>query len=121
MGLIVYRFGADLFYANAQRFADEVRTVVRRAPAPVHFVVVDAGAITALDYSAARMVRELSQSLAQSGVLLVFARVSSYLRLDMDRHNITSVIGAARIFPTLHEAVDAVHPTRTAKSLASDI
>ena len=41
-GLIVYRFGADLFYANADRFADEVRALVDRAPAPVRWFVVDA-------------------------------------------------------------------------------
>ena len=42
-GLIVYRFGSDLFYANANRFADEVRTLVERAPTPVRWFIVDAG------------------------------------------------------------------------------
>jgi MFS superfamily sulfate permease-like transporter len=107
-GLIVYRFGADLFYANEQRFADEVRELVKRAPAPVRWLVVDAGAITALDYSAARMLRDLRDELAQSGVELIFARVSPYLRADMDRHRIATALGAARIFATLHEAVESV-------------
>ncbi len=107
-GLIVYRFGADLFYANEQRFADEVRTLVKRALAPVHWLVVDAGAITALDYSAARMLRNLREELAQSGVELIFARVSPYLRADMDRHRIATALGPARIFATLHEAVESV-------------
>ena len=52
-GLIVYRFGADLFYANHNRFADEVRTLVERAPTPIRWFIVDAGAITDIDYSAA--------------------------------------------------------------------
>jgi sulfate permease, SulP family len=107
-GLIVYRFGADLFYANENRFADEVRDLVRRAPHPVHWLVVEAGAVTALDYSAACTLRDLSVELAQSGVALIFARVSSYLRFDMDRHRITAAIGPTRIFPTLHEALAAV-------------
>jgi MFS superfamily sulfate permease-like transporter len=48
-GLVVYRFGADLFYANENRFADEVRELVKRAPTPlVRWLVVDAGAVTAL-------------------------------------------------------------------------
>ncbi len=106
--LIVYRFGADLFYANEQRFADEVRSLVTRAPAPVRWLVVDAGAITALDYSAARMLRELRDELAQSGIELIFARVSPYLRADMERHRIVTALGEARIFATLHEAVDSV-------------
>lgn len=107
-GLIVYRFGADLFYANEQRFADEVRELVKRAPAPVRWLIVDAGAITALDYSAARMLRDLREDLAQSGVELIFARVSPYLRADMDRHRIATALGPARIFATLHEAVESV-------------
>jgi SulP family sulfate permease len=48
-GLIVYRFGADLFYANEYRFADEVQALAERAPTTVQWFVVDAGAITDLD------------------------------------------------------------------------
>jgi MFS superfamily sulfate permease-like transporter len=44
--LVVYRFGADLFYANADRFADEVRALVDNAPDQVRWFVVDAGAVT---------------------------------------------------------------------------
>ena len=106
-GLIVYRFGADLFYANEDRFADEVRNLVGRAPTKVAWLVVDAGAITDLDYSAARMLRDLNRELAQSGVELIFARVSPYLRADMERHRIAASLGKARIFATLHEAVES--------------
>jgi MFS superfamily sulfate permease-like transporter len=108
-GLLVYRFGADLFYANENRFADEVHALVAQAPMPVRWLVIDGGAITALDYSAARTLRELCRELARSGVTLIFARVSTYLRSDMDRHAITEVIGPSRIFRTLHEALAAVH------------
>ena len=108
-GLLVYRFGADLFYANENRFADEVRKLVRHAPSPLRWLVVDAGAIGAIDYSAARTLRELSEQLKRSDVALIFGRVSRYLRSDMDRHEITGVIGPSRIFTTLHEAVAAAN------------
>jgi len=107
-GLIVYRFGADLFYANHNQFADEVRTLVERAPTPVRWFVVDAGAITDIDYSAAQSIRDLLEDLARQRVCMVFARVSQYLRSDMDRHQITASIGETRIFGTLHEALAAV-------------
>ena len=107
-GLIVYRFGADLFYANENRFADEVRALVEHAPTRVRWFVVDAGAITDLDYAAARSVLELLDELQRRGVGLVFARVNRYLRSDMDRHGITTAIGEPRIFATLHEALAAV-------------
>jgi sulfate permease, SulP family len=116
-GLIVYRFGADLFYANQQRFCDEVRTLTARAPKPLRYFVVDASAITDLDYSAARSVRTLAEDLERAGVRMIFGRVSAYLRADMDRHQITDTIGAQYLCPTLHEALElagAVSPPSTA-------
>jgi SulP family sulfate permease len=106
-GLVIYRFGADLFYANDHRFTDEVRSLVEHAPTPVRWFIVEAGAITDLDYSAARSIRELLDDLARQKVDMMFARVSPYLRSDMDRHGITAAIGEARIFTTLHEAIAA--------------
>jgi sulfate permease, SulP family len=107
-GLIVYRFGADLFYANDNRFADEVRALIKSAPDPVRWFIVDAGAITDLDYSAAQSIRDLLEDLGHQGVSVVFARVNPYLRADMDRHGITAAIGENQIFTTLHEAIAAV-------------
>jgi SulP family sulfate permease len=108
-GLVIYRFGAPLFYANAGRFADEILLLAGPAPSPLHWLVVDAGAITHVDYTAARVVRELQHDLVQRGVALVFAHVQSDLRPDLDRHQLTEVIGADRIFDTLHQALEYCH------------
>ena len=107
-GLIVYRFGADLFYANTDRFADEVRALVDRAPSPVRWFVVDASATTDLDYSAARSLLDLIDDLRRREVRLVFARVAPYLRADLDRHRITQALGKDNVFTTLHEAMAAI-------------
>src|SRR6516165_7720083 len=88
-GLIVYRFGADLFYANADRFADEVRALVDKAPTPVRWFILDADAVTDIDYSAARTVRDLHGELANKNVRIAFARVSEFLRTDLDRFGIS--------------------------------
>ena len=109
-GLIVYRFGADLFYANADRFADEVRSLVDKAPASVRWFVLDAGTVTDLDYSAAQTVRDLIGELTAKNVAVMFARVNTYLRADLDRHGISAKLGEAQIFATLHEAIDATRP-----------
>jgi SulP family sulfate permease len=106
-GLIVYRFDADLFYANQNLFTDEVRALVAQAPAPVLWFVVDASAITDIDYSAALSLRDLLDDLIRQQVTMIFGRVSSYLLADMNRHGITAAIGEGRIFATLHEAVAA--------------
>jgi MFS superfamily sulfate permease-like transporter len=116
-GLIVYRFGADLFYANQLRFCDEVSALVADAPAPLRYLVVDASAITDLDYSAARSLRALIEELQSKGVRIIFGRVSEYLRADMNRHHITAAIGAQNVCATLHEALQlagAEQPPSTA-------
>jgi sulfate permease, SulP family len=107
-GLVVYRFGADLFYANDNRFADEVRALIEHAPTPICWFVVDAGAMTDIDYSAARSLRDLCDDLKRREITVVFGRVNAYLRADMDRHGITTSIGEKFIFSTLHEALSAV-------------
>jgi sulfate permease, SulP family len=109
-GLIVYRFGADLFYANADRFADEVRALVDTAPAPVRWFVVDCSAVSDLDYSAARTVRDLFEELSGKTVAIVLGRVNPYLHADLERHGISAGVGEARIFETLHEAIAATRP-----------
>jgi len=108
-GLIVYRFGADLFYANEERFVSQVRALVERAPSKVQWLIVDAGAITDLDYSAAQSIRVLLDDLRLQGTQVLFGRVSPYLRSDMDRHGVAAAVGEARIFSKLHEAIAATH------------
>lgn len=100
-GLVLYHFGASLFYANARRFANEVREL---ATADVKWLVVDAEAIAHVDYSASRVVRELCSELDARGIVLAFARVQVGLKRDMDRHHLTEDIGQQRIFRRLHDA-----------------
>jgi len=100
-GLVIYRFGAPLFYANASRFAQETEAL---ATPQVKWVVVDAEAITHLDYSAARVVRDVHTELASRGVILAFARVRVELQADMDRHHVTEAIGKDRVYRRLHDA-----------------
>ena len=106
-GISIYRFGAPLFYANAGRFAKEIHTLVGSRPSPIRWVVVDAEAISNLDYTAARVVLRLQKELAEEGVLLAFARVPPFLRADFDRHGVTEVVGPDLLFPRLHDALDA--------------
>jgi high affinity sulfate transporter 1 len=107
-GLVIYRFGAPLFYANSNRFSEEIRSLVDQAPAPIRWLVVDAGPITRIDYTAARSVERLKEFLTSRGALLGFAHVESYLRADLDRHHLTEAIGAANLFDTLHEALTVI-------------
>ena len=104
-----------LVLRQRRSFADEVLPLVDKAPASVRWFVLDAGTVTDLDYSAALTVRDLLGELTAKNVGVAFARVSAYLRVDLDRHGISAKVGEARIFATLHEALAAV---RTGGSLA---
>jgi SulP family sulfate permease len=106
-GLVLYRFGAALFYANAGRFADEILTLVGPSPTSVRWLIIDAESITNVDYSAARVVEELKKDLTNAGVVFGFARVPWNTRADFDRHHLTEAIGPSLIFNRLHDAVDA--------------
>jgi high affinity sulfate transporter 1 len=105
-GLLIYRFGAALFYANASRFTDEVRMLI--AAEPPRWLVIEAGAITNVDYSAAHALRELQRDLAASQVALVLVHVEPHLRADLERHGLLAGIGAPRVFEKLHDALEAI-------------
>ena len=108
-GVVIYRFGAPLFYANSHRFSSEIYRLVVQAPAPLRWLVVDGGPITHIDYTAARSVRQLQGLLTRQGVRLAIAHVGSDLRADLDRHHLTEVVGPERLFDTLHEALAVIH------------
>ncbi len=101
-GLVIYRFGAPLFYANVGRFADEIRGLAGPA---VRWILVDAGPITKVDYSAAQTIRELFTELADRHVGLAVAHVEPELQADLDRHHLTGLIGTAQVFDKLHDAI----------------
>ncbi len=107
-GLVLYRFGADLFYANYTRFIDDILMLTADAQPPVRWIVVEASAITNVDFTAAHAIRDFARDLAAHGIAVVFGRVSPSLRADMDRHGIIAAVGAAHVFATLHEALATV-------------
>jgi MFS superfamily sulfate permease-like transporter len=110
-GLVVFQFGADLFYANASRFARDVRGLVAGASPPVKWLVVDAGAITSIDYSAARVVEDLQQDLSRRNVTVVLVHAEPSLLGDLRRHRLTEVVAAGHVFDTLREALAAIQRT----------
>jgi MFS superfamily sulfate permease-like transporter len=106
-GLVIYSFGATLFYANASLFAKEIQGLLGPASSPVRWLIIDAEAITNVDYTAARIVQQLCKDLVQRGVVLGLARVPPSLKADLDRHLLTGIIGPAKLFDRLHDAVAA--------------
>jgi sulfate permease, SulP family len=112
-GLVMYQFGAELFYANANQFAEEVKSLVGKPPSQVRWLIVDAEAIIHVDYSAARVITGLQSELKSGGTQLGFARMHWGLQSDLARHHLAEVIDPALIFNRLHEALAAFQKLRT--------
>ncbi len=108
-GVVVFQFGADLFYANADRFAAAVRGLVGAEAAPVKWLILDAGAITSIDYSASRVLADLQQELVSHGTSLVLVHAEASLLSDLQRHRLSEIIGTDHIFETLREALAAIN------------
>ena len=119
-GLVMYWFGADLYYANANYFAEQALHLVVQSPSPVRWLVVDAGAITDMDCSAGKMLQELHRELAQRGVTLVLTRVSDSLREDLDRQQLTAAIGVHRIFASRRDCLAAYQARDAEEKTGSD-
>ena len=102
-GLVIYRFGVGLFYANAPRLMDEAMALVD-VPDPPRWFVLLGEAIDDLDYTGGQTLAELADSLADRKITFAVAVVSDHLREELGRFGVTERIGAGRIFPTIAEA-----------------
>jgi high affinity sulfate transporter 1 len=106
-GLVIFWFGSDLFYANVAFFAEQARKLVYQSPSPVRWLVIDATAITKLDFSAGRAVAELHQDLAKAGVVLALIVVPARRFGTLERMGLSKLIGANRIFETRQDCMAA--------------
>ena len=103
-GLIVYRFDAPIFFANAEAFHDEVLQLTRRAESPVREFIVDAEAIYDIDTTGIAMLEQLLDDLDKDAVRLTFARVRTDVRDLMARTGLEDRIGTENFFLTVVEA-----------------
>jgi MFS superfamily sulfate permease-like transporter len=111
-GLVMFWFGSDLFYANAAFFSEQAHELIDESPTPVRWFVIDATAITGLDFSAGRALTELHQDLAKAGIVLALIVVQVRRRGDLDRMGIIEMLGAHRVFDTRQACVAAYRAER---------
>lgn len=104
-GLILYRFDAPLFFANADVFRDRVRERISNVDSPVHWVVVAAEPITDVDTTAAAMLDRLQEELHGEGITLAFAELKDPVRERLRRYGALTHLPADLIFPTVGTAV----------------
>lgn len=106
-GLVIFRFDAPLFFANADHFERRLREVIRGAPGPVRRVVITAEPITDVDTSAAVMLEALIAELADHGIELTFAELKGPVKDRLIRYGLYGMVGEERFYPTIGSAVRA--------------
>ncbi len=106
-GLVLLRWDAPLFFANAELFQERVLDAVAASPTPVRWLVVSAAPVTSVDVTAADMLTELDEALHASGIELCFAEMKDPVKDKLKRFGIFARFGEDLYFPTLGESVNA--------------
>ena len=105
-GLVIYRFDAPLFFANATTFRDEVRRMARADPPP-SWILIAAEPVTDVDTTASDVLEDLDEALNAQGISLVFAELKDPVREKIERYGLTRTIDPRHFFPTIEAAVAA--------------
>jgi high affinity sulfate transporter 1 len=112
-GLVVYRYDAPLFFANAENFRERALEAVDENPVPVEWFVLNAEANVEVDLTALDILDQLRAELAGRGIVFAMARVKQDLRVMLESAGLLDKIGEDRIFMTLPTAVEAYRNRRT--------
>jgi MFS superfamily sulfate permease-like transporter len=115
-GLVLFRWDAPLFFANAELFTDRVLDAVAASPTPVKRVVVAAEPITSIDVTSADALAELDEMLSARGIALCFAELKDPVKDKLKRFGLFTKFGEERFLPTVHAAVRSFLGTRKARS-----
>jgi MFS superfamily sulfate permease-like transporter len=106
-GLVLFRWDAPLFFANAELFHERVLDAVAKSPTPVRWVVIAAEPVTSVDVTAADAVSELDETLHTASIELCFAEMKDPVKDKLKRFGLFTRFGEQTFFATLGEAVSA--------------
>jgi len=105
-GLVIYRFDAPLFFANAKTFRDEVLRMAQADPPP-SWILIAAEPMTDVDTTASDVLEDLDETLNARRISLVFAELKDPVRRKIERYGLTRTIDPHHFFPTVDAAVTA--------------
>ncbi|MBR0915648.1 SulP family inorganic anion transporter [Bradyrhizobium japonicum] len=104
-GLVLFRWDAPLFFANAEFFRERVLDAVATSPTPVRWLVVAAEPVTSVDVTACDVVAELDRSLHAQGIEFCFAELKDPVKDKLKRFGLFAQLGEHYFFPTIGVAV----------------
>jgi high affinity sulfate transporter 1 len=105
-GLVIFRWDAPLFFANAETFCEQVWQAVMTAPTTTKWVLVAAEPVTDIDLTAADAIAELDKTLCEAHIELCFAEMKGPTKDRLKRYGLFTKIGKDDFFPTIGQAVD---------------
>ncbi|WP_291975783.1 sulfate permease [Chelatococcus sp.] len=106
-GLVLFRWDAPLFFANAELFRERVLAAVGESPTQVHWVVVTAAPVTSVDVTAADALIELDETLRAGGIDFCFAELKDPVKDKLKRFGLSTHFDETHFFPTIDSAVDS--------------
>jgi len=112
-GLLIFRFDARLFFANAPNFRENLRAAVAADPS-IRVVLVDAEPINDIDITGIDMLQELTDELAKAGISLRFSSVKEPVRAIMQRAGFEQKIGSEHFYSSVQTGVEAFLATQQA-------
>jgi len=112
-GLIIFRYDSDLFYANANRFVDDVEALIDKAPDPVRWLILDAKSVDDIDYSAGVSIAGLMDYLKARQVTFALSGADTGLIDTLRAYDLLDRIGADHLHDSLSEALDAFRADST--------
>jgi high affinity sulfate transporter 1 len=107
-GLVIYRFGTSLYFANAPKLVDDVMTLTGHG-GPVRWLIVDCTAIEDIDYTASVVLARLAGQLQRRHVRLALSTVLGPVQKQLDRYGIGAALGPGCYYGTPTEALEAFH------------
>ena len=107
-GLVVYRFGTSLYYANAAKLVDDVATLAGHG-SPLRWMVVDCAAIGDVDYTASTVLVKVVEHVHERHVRLVLTSVLDPVRQQLDRYGICTALGPDAFYDTPGQVLEAFH------------
>lgn len=105
-GLVLFRWDAPLFFANAELFQERALEAVATSPTPARWLVVTAEPVTSVDVTAGDVLAELDRVLKAAGVQMCFAELKDPVKDKLKRFGLLDHFGIERFFPTIDAAVD---------------
>ncbi len=105
-GLVLFRWDAPLFFANAETFREHLLRAVAQSPGTTRWVVVAAEPVTDIDITAADMLAELDRDLHARDMDLVFAEMKGPVKDQLKRYGLFATFGHENFHPTIEQAVD---------------